>query len=156
MVSHPRLHIIVRHNQHLTCLEAQGPTLVAKFRCNCIRVCHVFSVKIQVYSALSAHPVFLHPLCSPHGPKCFWFIPDVTFSSNRMISAEAEVPPRSTLTPSPIIQVQQSRLSQAAGDRGIAEGSGYLLEVRGFMVLDCFVWHVCEFSDVVFLFMIAA
>ena len=39
-------------------------------------------------------------------------------------------PPPSTLTPSPIIQVQQSRLSQAAGDRGIAEGSWYLLGVR--------------------------
>ena len=150
MVSHPRLHITVRHNQHLTCLEAQGPTLVATFRCNCIRVCHAFSVKIHVYSTLSVHSVFLHPCCSPHGPKCFFSYFMSPFLLIKWFQQKQKFPPPSTLTPSPIIQVQQSRLSQAAGDRGIAEGSWYLLRVRGFMVLDCFVWHVCEFSDVVF------
>lgn len=60
-------------------------------RCNCIRVCHAFSVKIHVYSALSVHSVFLHPCCSPHGPKCFFLILHFTFSFNKMISAEAEV-----------------------------------------------------------------
>lgn len=90
MVSHALLHTTVRHNYHLTCLEAQGPTLVAKFRGNCIKLCHDFSVKIHVYSAFSVHPVFLPHFVHP-AFQFFLFIPHVTFSFHKMISAEAEI-----------------------------------------------------------------
>ena len=102
------------------------------------------------FSALLDHPVFLHRFVHPTFQKVFFSYFMSPFLLIKWFQQKQKFPPPSTLTPSPIIQVQQSRLSQAAGDRGIAEGSGYLLEVRGFMVLDCFVWHVCEFSDVVF------
>lgn len=136
LVSHSCVHTGVQHYQHHRFFVLNhGSRHWLQSLSLQLYLCRLFSAQHHFYpfqfSMFFSAPFFPWFFGSCSFPKYFCSYFMSPFLGNKSISAQTKVffhfP---CFTPSPIIQVQQSRLSQAAGDRGIAEGSWYLLGVR--------------------------
>lgn len=89
----------------------------------------MISLSRFMFIPLSRSTLFFFPILFTPRSNFFCSYLMSRFLFIKWFQQKQKFPPPSTLTPSPIIQVQQSRLSQAAGDRGIAEGSWYMLRI---------------------------
>ncbi len=117
-----------------TLFDAREPTFFAKFVVAIVSGFVMCSLTRFMFIPLHRFAMFFStPFCSPQFfgscsfPQCLFAYHNVTFNFNQNAIQQKQkfsitFHPH-TLTPSPTVQVQQSGLSQAAGDRGVAKGA---------------------------------